>query len=223
MKLQNRTIKFIIVVTLSKFFFACSNNELKKEEKNYDKHFGETRFTFSQKFNVDFMISGGEALVLYDYSKPIDTLFNYSGAQLIGKDSIIYVRIKRSTDVPDQENDFYFGNCVGLYLFDGIRSSKIVLNDFDPYFSSFIVQNRNLYYWGINKEQGDLYAVKYSIDSKKYIKKSLSHLLETDQYAYLKVPRIEGNKIYFETEVYKKELVPNVKVFYTANMQQIEK
>ncbi len=219
MKIQ--TIKFIIIVTLSKIFFACSNNELKKEEKNYDKQSGETRYTFSQKFDVDFMISGGEALVLYDYSKPIDTLFNNSGAQLIGKDSIIYVRVRRSTDVPDQENDLYFGDCVGLFLFDGIRASKIVLNDFDPYFSSFTVQNRNLYYWGIDKEQGDLYAVKYSINSKKYIKKSFDHLLETDHYSYLNVPRIEGDKVYFETEVNELSLIPKLKSYNTTSFQQL--
>jgi hypothetical protein len=220
MKLQIRAIKFIILLILIQLMFACSNNEVKEEPKYYNKHKGETRYTFSQKFDVDFMISGGEALVLYDYSKPIDTLFNNSGAQLIGKDSIIYVRIRRSTDVPDQENDFYFGDCVGLYLFDGIRASKIVLNDFDPYFSSFTVQNRNLYYWGIDKEQGNLYAVKYSIDSKKYIKKSFDHLLETDHYSYLNVPRIEGDKVYFETEVNELSLIPKLKSFNTTTFQQ---
>ena len=158
------------------------------------------RFTFSQEFDVDFMSSEGRASVLYDNSKPIDTLFSYSGAHQIGKDSIIYVRIRKSTDLLSQENDFYFGDCVGLFLYDGTKINRFNLPYFNAMFSSFVVHNKMIYYWGHSTDGTSTYAVKYNLSTKEVIKRTLDLKIGTDYYAYFNVPRIAGNMVYFETE-----------------------
>ena len=194
--MNNSSVFFLCIL----IFVSCTN----KKERNFkpieNSNEGKTRFTFSQEFDVDFMISEGGALILYDFSKPIDTLFNYSGAHLIGKDSIIYVRIRKSTDVPEQENDFYFGDCVGLFLFDGFKMNQLNLPYFDPMFSSFCVKDKIIYYWGFSSNGSSLYAVQYNFITKKVIKKDLDFENATDNYGNFYAPRIEGKKVYFETE-----------------------
>ena len=81
-------------------------------------------------------------------------------------------------------------------------------------FSSFVIHNKIVYYWGHSSDGASIYAVKYNFSTNEVIKRTLDLKNGTDYYAYFYVPRIEGNMVCFETE-------SSNRVFDTETMKPI--
>ncbi len=200
-KMKNKIkIQYIIIFFVLALNISCSNQSNKNSNCN-ENHTGETRYTFSRDTDVDFVVATGGYFILYDYSKPVDTVFNYCGVQSIGKDSLIYTRIRRyfpSEDELEDEN-YYYGECGGLYLYNGLKIKNIKLPYFDPYFSSFLVNGKDIYYWSFNKNY-KLCVSKYNIITSKHLLKVTELEAGTDFFAYLWQPSISQKNITFKTE-----------------------
>ena len=196
-KLNLLILKVIILTSFS----SCISNE-KKERKCINYHIGETRFTYSRDKDVDFVVSGGGYVILYDYSKPVDTIFNYCDAQKIGKDSLIYVRIRKNltSTIPFENKNIYYGSCKGLYLYNGKTIKKLNLPYFDSHFSSFIVKDKDIYYWGGVNSNYKINAVKYNFKTKKHIIKNTEIEAGTDYYAHFFQPYIYNKTVTFKVE-----------------------
>lgn len=218
MKLKE--FRFLAVIL---FLVSCSTQteEVKSEEENNDS---KTRYTFSQAQSLDFSVAGGSYFVLYDYSVPIDTLFGYSGAFNIGNDSIIYARVRRNKPTPyPEDNEGYHGSVMGLFLFDGSSFIQLDLPDFTPYFSSFIVKDRVIYYWGIEKGS---WACKYDLRTKKHNKILLQDRPDgTDFFGHFSPPRFDQKgRLKFQIEYSKTSwLIDPVSFQFTSNGSPLNK
>lgn len=165
------------------FLFTVSCSE-KVEPIIEDNLIPKTRYTFSQCKEVDFVVSGGAYQILYDNSSPIDTIFAYSGAFNYGKDSIIYLRIRKdlSNDVLKNQNDgVYYGVLNNLVLYTGETFRIIDPPLFHSHYSSFLLKDNFLFYWGFENFE-HLYACKYNLQTKKNEKIRLSEPVGTDYF-----------------------------------------
>jgi len=205
-------MKSIFYILLFLTFVSCSDNKKVHKPQNNTQfstndHDGETRYTFSKNIEVDFVVSSGTYSILFDYSKPIDTLFDQSGAHLIGMDSIVYLRIRKDNSDPLQEKDanMYYGSTENLVLYNG-KSFKILnLPYFNKHFSAFTVKEKYIYYWGFPSQDGHLsgkmLVCKYNLNTKKLVKKEINYYADTDFFGHFDPPYFDGpNKIIFQTE-----------------------
>lgn len=170
-----------------------------------------TRYTYSLCKEADFVVATGSYQVLYDKSFAVDTIFCYSGAHLIGKDSIIYVQLRKASFEDDlfagiakANPDVYYAQIVDLTVYNGTNFKYIKPPYFDPEFSSFTVKGRTIYYWGFFKGQ---FACSYNLKTKKFQKLKLdADILGTDFFGAYEVPYFndKGNLVFNAFDLGKK-------------------
>jgi len=180
--LKKSVVLFILILLAS-----CTSEKNKNLIEQEDQSL-KTRYTFSQFEPIDFSVSGGSYQVLYDYSFPVDTLFAYSGAYIIGKDSIVYLRVRENgvQEFTDENDDIYHGSTEGLILYDGSSFTELDLPYFNAHFSSFTVKDKCIFYWGFNQ---DIHACKYDFKTNKSENELLQKgLTGTDYFGHYKPP-----------------------------------
>lgn len=210
--LKNEKMRFYSFVPILGLFLAeaCTQSQsevLPISEIEQPK----TRYTFSLCKEADFVTATGSYQVLYDNSHAVDTIFCYSGAHLLGKDSILYIQLRKASFEDDpfagiakQNPKIYYAQIVDLTIYDGKTFKYIKPPYFDPEFSSFTLKGRTLYYWGFFKGQ---FACSYDLKSKKFMKLKLDNdILGTDFFGAFEVPYFneKGNLVFNAFDLGKK-------------------
>lgn len=193
-----RFLKKIHILFLVTLPFSCSHPQ-KELQKPIQKPISKSRYTFSKEQSVDFMVATGGYLVLYDRSIAVDTFFSYCGAQVVGKDSLIYNRIRRYEEVDLPMKGVYYGDVKGLFLYDGRATKELKLPNFNPYFSSFSVKGKDVYYWSFDKDF-KIWASKYNLKTRKYMIKETGIDAGTDFFGYFWQPVISKNRVTFKVD-----------------------
>lgn len=183
--------KFLITLVLLINFVSCKQENETIPDKSVDTvDSKKTRYTYSQFNDIDLSVSVGSYQILYEYSMPIDTFFTYSGVHPFGVDSILYLQVRqdKNDDLKDSQDSMYDGSITHLILYNGKKFQTIQPPYFNPYFSSFTVKNKVLYYWGFkNFEQ--VYACKYDLITHEFQKIKLSNETDgTDFFGHYDVP-----------------------------------
>lgn len=124
-------------------------------------------------------------------------MFTYSGAHICGKDSIIYLRVRKDlSDDLSEDNlspETYYGTLSDLILYNGINFEKLNLPYFQSHFSAFNIRNKTIYYWGFDK-QYKLIACKYNLLKKHITKIDLETLADgTDFFAHYGQPNFNSS------------------------------
>ena len=115
-------MKKLFYISLVFTLFNCSSEKQPILKSDVKEKSEATKFTFSQPLIVDFMVAEGQYQILYDYSRPVDTIFANSGAFVVGKDSILYTQLRKSKldELADYQNSkCYHGDPTNLILYDG--------------------------------------------------------------------------------------------------------
>ncbi|AEA44888.1 hypothetical protein [Fluviicola taffensis] len=190
-------VLIVVIQSCNSEKIPVSDSEIQLEDT-----IGKTRFTYSQVKTSDFQVSVGGFQVLYEYSKPIDTLSTYSGAFELGKDSVLFLRLNKiafNEESNETNSEFIAGELEGLFIYSSKKFTPIKPPFFKPDFSSFILRGNDLYYWGFEKFE-ILYACKYNILTHKLIKKRIGEPIGTDYYGVYSQPEIGAGKIRFVTD-----------------------
>ena len=185
---------FVLII-----FSFCSHQQ-KETPKPIQKPISKSRYTFSKEQSVDFTVATGGYLVLYDRSIAVDTFFSYCGAQVVGKDSLVYNRIRRDfKDADEFVKGVYYGDVKGLFLYDGRTTKELKLPNFNSYFSSFCVKGKDVYYWSFDSDF-NVCASKFNLKTKKHTFKQTGIDAGTDFFGYFWQPVISKNRVAFKVD-----------------------
>ncbi|MTK52529.1 hypothetical protein [Paludibacter sp.] len=158
-----------------------------------------TKYTFSLPHTIDFSVCGASYVVIYNNSHPLDTALLYSGVFNIGKDTLIYAQVRSEPDENgkrfESKNESMHGVVTTLSLYDGKQFHYLKLPYFDPFFSSFCVNNYAIFYWGFHTDK--MFACLYNIKTGTTRAVYLSQIEGTDDIGAYNPPHIENSGIVF--------------------------
>lgn len=158
-----------------------------------------TQYTFSLPHTIDFSVCGASYVVIYKNSHPLDTALLYSGVFNIGKDTLVYAQVRSEPDENgkrfEPKNESMHGIVTTLSLYDGKRFHYIKLPYFDPFFSSFCVDNYSIFYWGFHTDK--MFACRYNVKTGTTRAVYLSQIEGTDDIGAYNPPYVENSGIVF--------------------------
>jgi|GEM_PF-3796151 len=196
-----------MIISFLCLIYSCRNNRKDILETNAHTHVelesSNNQYTTSDPIEFGMGGMGMSYSILYKNLKPIDTIDACFHYELAGNDSIVYLSVKIWYD----SSEGICGNIKEYVLLTG--NKKTVLKNnlpyLDDYFSSPILFNNQLYYWGIKKleiESGKekLYAMRYDFKKKYLDSIYLKDYTQegTDDMTWYSVMLNEENEIVFK-------------------------
>lgn len=198
---------FLLVFIL---FYSCNKPVPVPSKKNYSKDtlsiIDNNSFdnVYIMKNDTPFRMGGMGMTysILYKGKKIVDTIDATVGFEYVGKDSIVYLPVKIWND--DYEG--VVGNIKNYILLT--KEKRIIIKEilpyFNDYFSSPIIKDGKIYYWGIkymSDESGiqDLYAMRYDFKMSQLDSIFLKNYLQegTDDMGFYSIIT-DNNELHFQ-------------------------
>lgn len=155
------------------------------------------RFTLRDTTDYETFAGGGRYALLYHGDALTDTVDLAFGVPVLDSGKILFLPVARSSGDPPAEDWFTIGHHV---LFDGESRTRIgeLVPHFKPGFSSPVVIDNRLYYWGIRESDGKLHAMRYDFSGDDLDSTSLgADVLGTDFRFNLRPPERRDDRIVY--------------------------
>ena len=194
------TFPFLLISIIS-----CSN--LSQDSKSDNKKEDSNDFKVLKSGVFWNELEEGKYEIISNQNGFLDTIDKEFGFNKLRNNSYLYLSVQAyNSDEFSLRKDSIYGSIDKYFLLND-KSNKAVnelTQNLDEYFSSPILKDDKLYFWGIefNKERDTLskiYASEFNLITNKTIKYFLFRDdLGTDFRGYFREPYIKNNKVIFE-------------------------
>ena len=175
---------------------------------------------FSLRDTTDYetFAGGGRYALLYHDGTLTDTVDLAFGVPVLDSGNILFLPVSASFGEPPTEDWYTIGHHV---LYDGRERTQLgeLVPHFEPGFSSPVVIDNRLYYWGIRESDGMLYAIRYEFSGGDIDSTSLEEqVLGTDFRWNLLPPERDDDRLIYRGQGTRWEL--SVSEFEVAGREE---